>query len=70
VDDTAQFESCQYGLAGVPELEWVDISRHMATGVGLVDETDGLWREPISSDLHMRCYFAAWRHIMEQGAAR
>jgi phenylpropionate dioxygenase-like ring-hydroxylating dioxygenase large terminal subunit len=70
VDDTAQFESCQYGLAGVPELEWVDISRHMTTAVGRVDEADGLWREPISSDLHMRCYFAAWRRIMEQGAAR
>ncbi len=64
VDDTAQFESCQHGLEDVPEMEWVDIRRHMETGVGYPD-TDGLWREPISSDLHLRCYYAAWRQVME-----
>jgi hypothetical protein len=64
VDDTAQFESCQRGLEDVPEIEWVDISRHSTTGVGRPD-TDGLWREPISSDLHLRCYYDAWRRIME-----
>jgi len=68
VDDTAQFESCQRGLEDVPELEWVDIRRHMSTGAGRVD-TDGLWREPISSDLHLRCYYDAWRRIMEAGEA-
>jgi phenylpropionate dioxygenase-like ring-hydroxylating dioxygenase large terminal subunit len=68
VDDTAQFESCQRGLEDVPELEWVDISRHMSTGTGRVD-SDGLWREPISSDLHLRCYYDAWRRIMEAGEA-
>ena len=68
VDDTAQFESCQHGMEDVPEMEWVDIRRHMATGVGTVD-TDGYWREPISSDLHMRCYYDAWRRVMETGAA-
>ncbi len=70
VDDTAKFESCQKGLEDVPEMAWVDISRHMGTSVGRIDEADGLWREPISSDLHMRSYFAAWRTIMEAGAAR
>jgi phenylpropionate dioxygenase-like ring-hydroxylating dioxygenase large terminal subunit len=64
VDDTAQFESCQRGLEDVPEIEWVDISRHSTTGVGRPD-ADGLWREPISSDLHLRCYYDAWRRIME-----
>ena len=69
VDDTAQFESCQHGLEDVPEVAWVDIRRHMDTGVGHPD-ADGYWREPISSDLHLRCYYGAWRHIMEQAAAR
>ena len=69
VDDTAQFESCQHGLEDVPEVEWVDIRRHMDTGVGYPD-TDGHWREPISSDLHLRCYYDAWRRIMEEAAAR
>ncbi len=68
VDDTAQFESCQHGLEDVPEVEWVDIRRHMDTGVGHPD-TDGYWREPISSDLHLRCYYGAWRRIMEQASA-
>ena len=66
VDDTAQFESCQHGMEDVPEMEWVDIRRHMMTNAGHRD-TDGLWREPISSDLHMRCYYDAWRRIMEAG---
>jgi phenylpropionate dioxygenase-like ring-hydroxylating dioxygenase large terminal subunit len=69
VDDTAQFESCQHGLEDVPEVEWVDIRRHMDTGVGYRD-TDGYMREPISSDLHLRCYYDAWRRIMEEAAAR
>jgi phenylpropionate dioxygenase-like ring-hydroxylating dioxygenase large terminal subunit len=68
VDDTAQFESCQRGMEDVPELEWIDISRHMRTDVGRLDD-DGLWREPISSDLHLRCYYDAWRRIMERGDA-
>lgn len=68
VDDTAQFESCQHGLEDVPEVEWVDVRRHMTTGVGYAD-ADGLWREPISSDLHLRCYYDAWRRVME-GATR
>ncbi len=69
VDDTAQFESCQHGLEDVPEMEWVDIRRHMGTDVGYPD-TDGYWREPISSDLHLRCYYGAWRDIMEKAVAR
>src|SRR5262249_38249773 len=30
VDDNANFEACQAGLA-IPELEWLDVSRHMRT---------------------------------------
>lgn len=63
VDDAAQFESCQQGMSRVPELEWIDMRRHMTTGAGYVD-TDGHWREPVSSDLHQRSYYAAWRRIM------
>ncbi len=68
VDDTAQFESCQEGLESVPEMEWVDIRRHMSTNVGRADD-DGLYREPISSDLHLRTYYAAWQRVMEAGFA-
>jgi phenylpropionate dioxygenase-like ring-hydroxylating dioxygenase large terminal subunit len=63
VDDAAQFESCQQGMTLVPEMEWVDMRRHMTTGTGYTD-TDGHWREPVSSDLHQRCYFEAWKRIM------
>ncbi|CZT37143.1 aromatic ring-hydroxylating oxygenase subunit alpha [Rhizobium sp. 9140] len=63
VDDAAQFESCQQGMTLVPELEWIDMRRHMTTGAGYTD-TDGHWREPVSSDLHQRTYFDAWRRIM------
>jgi len=69
VDDTAQFEACQAGLDGVPEMEWVDVRRHLDSGVGRRGE-DGCWQEPISSDQHMRAYYGAWRRIMNASAAR
>jgi phenylpropionate dioxygenase-like ring-hydroxylating dioxygenase large terminal subunit len=68
VDDAAQFESCQQGMSRVPELEWIDMRRHMTTGAGYTDD-DGHWREPVSSDLHQRCYFEAWRRIMADSPA-
>jgi hypothetical protein len=66
VDDSANFESCQLGMEDVPELEWVNIERHKDSGKGYYDDIDGLWREPVSTDLHARAYLAAWRLIMEQ----
>jgi phenylpropionate dioxygenase-like ring-hydroxylating dioxygenase large terminal subunit len=69
VDDTAQFEACQAGMEGVPEMPWIDIRRHMSSGAGARGD-DGIWTEPISSDQHMRCYLDAWRHCMNAGAAR
>lgn len=66
VDDAANFEACQRGLADVPEMEWVDVRRHQDTGVGKRDEADGLWREPMSSDLHLRTYQAQWLRLMNQ----
>ncbi len=69
VDDTAQFEACQAGMEGVPEMPWIDIRRHMSTDAGHPGE-DGIWTEPISSDQHMRCYLDAWRRSMNAGAAR
>jgi phenylpropionate dioxygenase-like ring-hydroxylating dioxygenase large terminal subunit len=69
VDDTAQFEACQAGMTDVPEMQWVDMRRHMETGVGRLED-DGIWSEPISSDQHQRAYFAAWRRIMTEGAAK
>lgn len=67
VDDAANFEACQLGLEEVPEAEWVYIGRHMDTGRGETD-TDGHWKEPVSTDLHARVYWQAWRTAME-GAA-
>jgi nitrite reductase/ring-hydroxylating ferredoxin subunit len=69
VDDTAQFEACQAGMEGVPEMPWIDIRRHMNSGAGHLGD-DGIRTEPISSDQHMRCYLEAWRHTMNAGAAR
>jgi phenylpropionate dioxygenase-like ring-hydroxylating dioxygenase large terminal subunit len=69
VDDTANFEACQAGMESVPEMEWVDIRRHLNTGVGRV-EADGAMTEPVSSDLHMRCYFDAWRRRMNAAPCR
>jgi hypothetical protein len=65
----AQFESCQQGMETVPEMPWIDIRRHMETAAGHRAE-DGIWTEPISSDQHMRCYFTAWRQIMNRAVAR
>jgi phenylpropionate dioxygenase-like ring-hydroxylating dioxygenase large terminal subunit len=67
VDDAANFESCQTGMESVPEMEWIDIRRHMTTGAGSADD-DGGWKSPMSSDFHLRTYFEQWRHLMEQGA--
>lgn len=69
VDDTAQFEACQAGMEGVPEMEWIDIRRHLHTTAGHVAD-DGIWTEPVSSDQHMRCYLSAWQRIMNEGADR
>jgi len=63
VDDSANFESCQAGMA-IPELEWIDISRHMDKDAALADER-GRVAHPVSSDLHMRAYFEQWRRIMK-----
>jgi hypothetical protein len=48
-------------------MEWVDIRRHMSTGAGRIEE-DGARTDPVSSDLHMRSYFEAWRRHMTAGA--
>jgi hypothetical protein len=50
-------------------MPWIDIRRHMNTGVGH-SGADGIWTEPISSDQHMRCYLDAWRRTMNEGFAR
>ena len=68
VDDTAHFESCQMGMETVPEMEWIDIRRHMSTGAGRIEE-DGARTDPVSSDLHMRCYYDAWKQRMTAGAS-
>ncbi len=62
VDDCANFEACQQGLA-IPELEWIDISRHLHTGVERTD-AQGVVSGPVSDDLHLRAYYKEWKRLM------
>lgn len=63
-DDAANFEECQRGLSNNPEEEWVDMSRHLETGKDVAVE-DGMVRGPITTDLHMRTYYAEWKRLMQ-----
>ncbi|MBI2749577.1 MAG: Rieske 2Fe-2S domain-containing protein [Burkholderiales bacterium] len=64
MDDAANFEECQRGLANSPEDEWVDMSRHYETGKDVLAE-DGIVRGPVTTDLHMRNYYAQWKRLMQ-----
>lgn len=64
MDDAANFEECQRGLTCSPEDEWVDMSRHYETGKDLPAE-DGIIRGPVTTDLHMRNYYAQWKRLMQ-----
>ena len=63
MDDAANFEECHRGLLNTPEDEWVDISRHHETGKDAGDDT-GLTTSPVTSEIHMRAYFARWKQLM------
>jgi len=65
VDDAANFEACQEGL-GIPELEWIDISRHLHTGREQADE-QGILTGPASDDIHFRTYYKEWKRLMSAG---
>ena len=69
VDDNAQFEACQAGMENVPEMEWIDVRRHMATDRKYVDHT-GILTDAASSEMHLRTYHDAWRRIMNRAANR
>ena len=62
VDDAANFESCQEGLETIPEIEWVDISRHMSSieDKGYTDIID----DKPTSEIHSRSYFQIWKELM------
>lgn len=64
IDDADNFEECHRGLLASPEDEWVDISRHYETGKDIVNE-DGSVTGPVTSELHMRNYFAQWKRLMQ-----
>lgn len=64
MDDADNFEECHRGLLASPEDEWVDISRHFETGKDVVEE-DGIVTGPVTSELHMRNYFAQWKRLMK-----
>lgn len=63
VDDNANFEGCQIGL-GIPEIEWVDITRHLHTGE---EETlpNGVVQGPVTSDVHLRGFYRYWAQLMD-----
>ncbi len=64
MDDAANFEECQRGLCNSPEDEWVDMSRHHESGKDVPVE-DGIIRGPVTTDLHMRNYYAQWKRLMQ-----
>ncbi len=64
MDDADNFEECQRGLSNTPEDEWVDISRHFETGKDVAGE-DGLITGPVTSEVHMRNYYAQWKRLMK-----
>jgi hypothetical protein len=64
MDDAANFEECQRGLVNHPEDEWVDMSRHYESGKDVAAE-DGIIRGPVTTDLHMRNYYAQWKRLMQ-----
>lgn len=64
MDDAANFEECQRGLTNSPEDEWVDMGRHYESGKDLPAE-DGIVRGPVTTDLHMRNYYAQWKRLMQ-----
>lgn len=63
MDDATNFEECQRGLSRNPEDEWVDISRHYETGKDAPGQ-DGILTGPVTSDIHMRNYYAQWKRLM------
>lgn len=64
MDDATNFEECHRGIAISPEDEWIDISRHVETGKDVINE-DGLTVGPVTSELHMRAYYAQWKQLMK-----
>ncbi|TRV18438.1 MAG: aromatic ring-hydroxylating dioxygenase subunit alpha [Microcystis wesenbergii Mw_MB_S_20031200_S109D] len=64
MDDATNFEECHRGIAISPEDEWIDISRHVETGKDVLNE-DGLMVGPVTSELHMRAYYAQWKQLMK-----
>ncbi len=63
VDDSANFESCHAGMY-VPEMEWVDIGRHMDKDETNVDD-QGRIKQPASSDIHMRHYYGEVKRLLK-----
>lgn len=62
-DDTANFEACFKGMQE-REIDWINIGRHLDTGLDSTDE-NGVVTSVISSDIHMRAYYAEWKKLMQ-----
>ena len=65
-DDLDMFERVQLGL-GVPEMEWVDVSRGVHGDCDWIDG-DGLLTGPITSEAPMRGYLREYRRLMADPA--
>ncbi len=64
MDDATNFEECHRGIAIIPEDEWIDISRHVETGKDVKND-EGIVVGPVTSELHMRAYYAQWKQLMK-----
>lgn len=62
-DDLANFEECHLGLASVPEMEWVNTSRHLTTGQAATDET-GVVTGLVSDEQCIRAFWRRWKELM------
>ena len=61
-DDLANFEEAQRGMV-IPEMEWIDISRGVGTGILTTDER-GVVKGPVTFEHDIRGYFQEWTRLM------
>jgi phenylpropionate dioxygenase-like ring-hydroxylating dioxygenase large terminal subunit len=63
VDDQANFEECQRGLA-IPEVEWVLVNRGLGLEGRHVVDDRGVVTAPKTDELPQRGYLSEWKRLM------
>lgn len=61
-DDLENFEGCQRGLS-IQEVEWVNTSRGIGTGMESLDDR-GVLTGPVTDELTLRGYLREWKRLM------